>query len=296
MNIDKLLCFLDLVETRNYTETAERLFTTQSNVSKQILSLEKELDAPLLDRSSRKLHLTPAGEALLPHARHLADDYAHLTEALRPFRRSAAPQLRICAIPVMAQYGVTALFARFHRQHPDIQLRIDETEAAVLIPELEAHRCDVIFTRSFALNDGQYEKLVLEQDQFIAVLPPEHPLAGQPSLSIAEMKAETFLQLDQHTQLLEPMLQLCREAGFSPHIGYTGTRMDNILDLVANGMGVSVMMRRAVESTAHGRVALVPIREGHASELAFVRLRSARPAPPCRLLWRFLAEQLTGTD
>lgn len=137
---------------------------------------------------------------------------------------------------------------------------------------------------------------MLEQDQFIAVLPPEHPLAGQLSLSIAEMKAETFLQLDQHTQLLEPMLQLCREAGFSPHIGYTGTRMDNILDLVANGMGVSVMMRRAVESTAHGRVALVPIREGHASELAFVRLRSARPAPPCRLLWRFLAEQLTGTD
>lgn len=289
MNIDKLLCFIDLTETHNYTETAERLFTTQSNISKQILSLEKELDAALFDRSSRKLRLTPAGEALLPHAKHIAADYRRLTEAMCPFRRGASTQLKICAIPVMAQYRVTALFAGFHRQHPDVQLQIEETENDQLLSELDNRRRDAVFTRCFSLDESRYEKLVMERDQFIAVLPPEHPLAQRSSLSVGELKAESFLQLDQHTQLLEPMRRLCCACGFEPHIGYTGTRMDNILDLVANGMGVSLMMRRAVESMDHSRMALVPIREECASELAFIRLQRVSHSQSCEQLWRFLA-------
>lgn len=291
MNIDKLICFLDLAETHSYTETAERLFTAQSNVSKQMLSLEKELNARLLDRSSRKVRLTPAGEALLPHAQRLVADYRQLLEALRPYRGDALPQLRVCAIPVMAQYGVTALFAEFHRRCPDVRFRIDEMETELLLSELDNRRCDAIFARSFDLDESRYEKLVVERDQFIAVLPPDHPLAGQDLLSIAELRQETFLQLDQHTQLLEPMRQLCHEAGFAPHIGYAGTRMDNILDLVANGMGVSLMMRRAVESMEHGHVALVPILEVRDSELIFARLRGARHSPACRQFWQFLTQE-----
>lgn len=73
MDTKRLEYFLDLVETENYSETAERMFTTQGNVSKQILALEKEWDVSLFDRSHRKIRLTEAGSAILPHARQVLE-------------------------------------------------------------------------------------------------------------------------------------------------------------------------------------------------------------------------------
>lgn len=285
MDIQKMKFFIDLAETKNYTETAERLFTTQSNVSKQIISLEKELDTYLFDRTRRHIELTEAGKTLLPYAHRILEDYYALWNATSPYRNSESSMLKIYAIPVMAQYKITGLIADFHKKHTEIRLDIEEIESANLMHELDEGHCDIAYARIFSLDENKYEKITLEYDHFTAVLPKDHALANQKIIDIAQLKDENFLQLDKSTCLLDHVCSICKKSGFLPKIGYTGTLMDNILGLVSNGMGISLMMQHAVESMHHSGIKLVPLADNIKSELAFVRLKGIKHTKASNLFW-----------
>ena len=79
MDLNKFKVFVDLSKTLNYTETAENLFTTQGNISKQILALEKGLNVSLFKRAHRKIELTEQGKLILPYAQNILHDYEELT-------------------------------------------------------------------------------------------------------------------------------------------------------------------------------------------------------------------------
>jgi len=177
MNIERLKYFLDLTVTLNYTETAERFFTTQSNISKQIISLEKELNTVLFSRKHRKIMLTDAGRVLLPYAEKILSDHVSLLNALFPFQNTGHAALRIGAIPVMVNYNVTGFIGEFHRQHPDIQLDVNEIESINLLKELNEGHYDIAYIRIFELDSSKYEKITIEYDQFAVVLPLDHSLA-----------------------------------------------------------------------------------------------------------------------
>ena len=86
MDQQKLRLFLDLTETLNYTETAERNYMTQGNVSKKINALERELQVPLFDRKNRQIQLTEEGQLLLPAIRRIVEDYQALADTLSDYR------------------------------------------------------------------------------------------------------------------------------------------------------------------------------------------------------------------
>lgn len=289
MNIERLKYFLDLTATLNYTETAERFFTTQSNISKQIISLEKELNTILFSREHRKIMLTDAGRALLPYADKILSDHASMLNALLPFQNTGCSTLRIGAIPVMTNYNVTGFIAEFHRQHPDIQLDVSEVESIHLLKELNEGNYDIAYIRIFEFDSGKYEKITMEYDQFAAVLPLNHPLAKKEKICLSELKDQCFLQLDRHTQLIHQFYALCRQAGFEPNVSYTGTRIDNILDFVSQGMGISLMMQNSIRSLNHPGIVIIPLDTTINSELAFIRARHQHHSPASNIFWKFVS-------
>lgn len=153
MELRRLEFLLDLAETENYSETAERMFTTQGNVSKQILALEKELETELIDRSHRKIRLTPAAEQILPNVKKLLEEEKKMKAVLADLRTEHGQILRIQAIPVFAQYHVPELLARFKAQYPQIKVQITETEKKQLEKNLEEGECDVIYTREILVQE-----------------------------------------------------------------------------------------------------------------------------------------------
>ena len=104
MDQQKLQLFLDLTETLNYTETAERNYMTQGNVSKKISALEKELQVPLFDRSNRQIRLTEEGQLLLPDIRRIVRDYQSLADTLTEYREKKKRVLTVHTIPTMPNY------------------------------------------------------------------------------------------------------------------------------------------------------------------------------------------------
>ena len=170
MELRRLEFLLDLAETENYSETAERMFTTQGNVSKQILALEKELETELIDRSHRKIRLTPAAEQILPNVKKLLEEEKKMKAVLADLKTEHGQILRIQAIPVFAQYHVPELLARFKAQYPQIKVQITETEKKQLEKNLEEGECDVIYTR---------EILVQEKNQDMTPVKENSPLDGR---------------------------------------------------------------------------------------------------------------------
>lgn len=282
MELQKLRTLVILSESTNYTQAAERLYTTQSNVSKHILSLERELGIRLVDRNHRYLALTPAGETVVRYGRRILAEYDMMCRALQ----ADQGQLTLACIPIIAHYGVTKLLSGFQKTFPNIQLCVQEREDRNLPDAVRAGLWELAVCRTDQSCSG-LDKLVLYVDHLVAVLPAGHPLAQERCLSLSQLRKEPFLQLGPTSILYQKVLEACHSAGFAPEISYTSTRMENILDLVREGAGISLLMRHAVDYLpTHGGV-LCPLQEEIVSELSLVRATAAPLSRTAHCFWSY---------
>lgn len=274
MDINRLKEFVQLAKTGNYLEAAENLFISQSSLSKHILSLEKELDILLFDRTTRRVKLTDAGRTLLKYAEEmLAIDYQWQT-ALLNLKDTSQQKLDIGTIPIMSAYGITDLISEYKKENPKTQLMVFEGETSLLKERVLAGQSELAFIRRvFPTTEKADSELFsirnFTRDYLVAVLPSEHPLANQDFIHLSELRNENFLFLHQQSILHQISLNACREAGFEPNIVYSGKRAENIVDLVAKGMGISLLMSKPVAYlNTSNDIKLIPVSPYIETEIA----------------------------
>ena len=287
MNILRLKYFIAVAENGSFTEAAELLYTTQSSVSKQILALEKELGVRLFNRTSRKIELTPQGGIVLEHAKKLAAGYDDMMARLSAYEQTCKGYLSIASIPVMAQYRITSIFAGFNRLFPHITLNIEEMETCDIPAALENGSYDLAFMRSEML-DISYETTAVCRDRLAAVLPCGHRLSRKEAISLEELKDEPFLLLNKGTLLYSFCLDACKKAGFTPKVAYTGTRMENIAELVVQNMGISLMMEQAVSYLQNHDIRIIPLSEQIESCISLARLKKREMSPAAASFWKYV--------
>lgn len=290
MRLERLKFFLTVAETGSFSEAAERLYTTQSAVSKQVIALEKELGVSLFDRSRRRVVLTEAGQIVLSYARSITESCNNMLSVVQAYRRSAGGILSVASIPVMGQYGITELVGRFRKSHPGITMSVGELESSEILTALEQGRYEMAFMRAEQLPDSGYECLPLTHDALAALLPESHPLAGEKQISLSLLKDEPFLLLNEGTLLHKMCVDACQRCGFIPRTAYTGTRNENIAELVAMGMGVSLVMEKFFLHLRPAGVRCIPLEEHITSTIALVRLQKHRPTDAACLFWAYIRD------
>ncbi len=284
MDLEKLCSLAALAETGNYTLAAERLYMTQSNLSKHIMALENELNVQLVDRSHKAVALTEAGQITARHALRLISEYKAMLRELE----SRSPVMRVASLPVMAQYDITGIVSDYQRIYPNAKLILDEVEGVLLLDMLLQETYDLAFARTEqGFEHPALEKQIICRDRMAAILPRTHPLAVQPVISLSTLRNETFIMLDRTSTLYAQIIDACRLAGFEPTIAYTGRRMENITDLVARGAGVSLLMEHAASYLHNDQVTIVPLSEPIVSEVSLVRLKRQKLPEACRF-WDFV--------
>lgn len=289
MNILRLKYFIAVTVGGNFSEAAEILYTTQSAVSKQIIALEKELNVQLLDRTKRKVELTQQGRVVLKYAQTIIDDYNSMIMDLSSFEHYNGGNLSIASIPVMAQYDITNIIADFRKMNPYINMFVDEREACDIVPALENRQYDLAFMREEMVDTG-FDILSICKDHFIAVLPIHHALSKEKEISLSQLEDDTFLLLNKGTLLYKSCISACEKVGFTPSVTYTGTRMENIVELVGRGMGVSLMMNQAVSYIHCNKVAIVPLKEYLPSHISLVRLRKKQMTTAAKTFWNYVKQ------
>ncbi len=255
MDTDHLKEFIILAETKNFSEAAVRLSTTQPILSKHIRGLEDELGVPLLVRSGRSVHLSEFGETVLRYAKDLIQQEEEAVLALHQAQIRDRQELLIGMTPAVSHYNLTDILVSFQSLYPDVRFRFLEAESNVLQKKLLDYSCDLAFLREFIPeNDNTFESIDYIEDTLAAILPIDHPLAANTSLRLEQLKDETFLMLPQNTVMQNLCVAACRECGFEPTIGYSGHLANNILELVRQGMGVSMLSKHSVSRENDGIV------------------------------------------
>lgn len=285
MDTERCREFVVLAQTCNYLQAADQLFISQSSLSKHIKALERELDVELFNRTTRRVQLTDYGRTFLPFARKIASTAHDATVALANARDNERRIIDIGSIPVMVPYGITKVLHSFEREHPNTRLRIYEGEADQLRERLRDRSLDLAFIREWdgdvqhEGDDREFETIDFAQDQLAAVLPAGHPLASRPSINLAELANEEFLLLPQGTVMNALITDACAVEGFVPEVRYRGTRAENIIDLVARGMGVSLLMRTPAAYLTRAAVSVVDLQQPIVTTIKLYRLRDREPSP-----------------
>lgn len=288
MEIEYLHEFTVIANLGSFSRAAEELCISQSALSKHIAALERELDTPLLTRNSRNVSLSPAGAQILPMAAEIFSLGNKIRVAAAKESRKDRHILTIASIPVMAQYNITGVLAKFQQQFPQITLDVAECEQHDLDNMLRAGRCELAFTRKSGPGEADMEYLPFAQDHLVAVLPEAHPLAQASQLQLRDFKDQPLLCLDQRTGLYDLCTRLCLQAGFQPDFVYTGHRPENIVGLAAQNMGVALLMQRHTDYVHLQNVVTIDITPRVESTICLVRQKGVRPSRMGQSFWDFV--------
>lgn len=243
--------FTVLAEVKNFWEASERLYLNQSTLSKHIKLMEKELGVPLFTRTTRRVELTKYGEALFPYAQSIIRAEFEYSSLLMQIQNSERGTLSLGTIPAMAQYGITSLLSSFQKKYPESSVKIIEDDPKNLMTLLVNRKCELVFTRETKLS---FEKNFLEdtrtvripyiQDHLVALLPQKHPHACAQTLTLRELKDESFCFVKEDSLMYDICVSACQAANFIPQIAFTSHRLDSIMDMVSNGSHVALLMNQ----------------------------------------------------
>jgi DNA-binding transcriptional LysR family regulator len=243
MDVDARLwrSFTTVAEELHYGRAAERLHITQPALSRQIRDLERELGATLFDRTSRRVVLSRAGQAVLGQARRALTESDRAVRLARLAAHGEAGELAIAVLPAAALAPLPAIIRAYRDAYPAIGVTISECFDDEQLAALAAGRIDAGFLRAAAAPPGiRLETLLTEP--LLAGLPAGHRLARHDRIALSELAAEPFVFFPRHRSVLayDEFIASCRAAGFSPAIVQEASGI-SALGLVAAGLGVTVV-------------------------------------------------------
>jgi DNA-binding transcriptional LysR family regulator len=247
MELRHLRYFVAVAEEKHVTRAAERLGMQQPPLSQQIQALEAELDVQLFRRKPRGVELTQAGEALLVDAQVILARVEHAVAATKRAARGEQGRITVgFTSSVPFHPFMPRIIRAFRDAFPLISLVLEEGGTSELVEALRQERIDTAFIRSPVADPLGLEVRPILEEEMVAALPAAHPLAQRPegeALPLSALAAETFLLYRRPSGpgLYDSILAGCHRAGFTPHVGQEAPRMVSTLNLVAAGLGVSIV-------------------------------------------------------
>lgn len=273
MNIQKYLAFLKTVEYGSITKAAEILSYSQSGVSRMIQDIEKEWGLSLLERSRGGVRLTSDGMKLLPYIQSLCTEYEALQKQVQELKGMESGLIRIGTFSSAATHWLPNIIREFQKDYPNIEYELllgDYTEIETWIQE---GRVDCGFLRLPTLPE--FDTIFLEQDDFLVILPENHPLTKKEKIFLSDLGKEPFLLLekDKNTEISD----FFRKHDFSPNVHFTLWDDYAILAMVESGMGISLLPRLILKRIPY-RVAVRELNVPAYRDIALV-LRNQKTAP-----------------
>jgi len=289
MNIEQLQFFLAVAKTLHFSVAAEGLCISQSSLSKHIKSLEKELGTTLFERTTRNIKLTSAGKAFHLHAEKIVEEYVRMLASVKEFLPTGLRTLSIAAIPVLDCYGLTDMITSFSRRNSDIKVNIFEEDARYAIRELEDHKADIGILRTSYIKGFNFNIFPIIRDEMVLAAGINHPLAKYESVSLSQAEDETFFLLGENTCLLKTFVDECVKCGFYPRLAGSEFRLSTIKHFVAQGLGVTLLMKRVADRIADHYFKIIRLDEKPILTMAIIT-RSERLNKTCRKFLDFALE------
>jgi DNA-binding transcriptional LysR family regulator len=279
MTPQELEAFLAVAEELHFGRAAERLHIAQPPLSRTIRQLEHDVGSALFQRTTRRVRLTSAGEALVEPARQVLESLRSARLAVQSAGRGEIGRVSLGFAGPASHLLVAALGRRVREAHPGIELNLRSTTygpgalRAVIDGDL-----DLAIVRWAEAPRG-VESRIVSEEHYVLVVPDDHRLVGRVLVSMADCRDEAFVALpgDPGSWVHDAFIRAANDAGFSPNIVQRAPESWTAMALVAAGVGITFSVDAAVQNVVQRGIAVVPLREG-------------RQPTYSRLVWRANAE------
>jgi LysR family transcriptional regulator, hydrogen peroxide-inducible genes activator len=264
-SLAQLRAFAAVAEHLHFRDAAAAIGMSQPALSGAVSALEEALGVTLLERTTRKVLLSPAGERLAVRAKGVLAEVGALMEEAEAVRAPFTGALRLGVIPTVAPYLLPTVLRLVHDRYPHLDLQVHEEQTANLIEGLTSGRLDLLLL-AVPLGVPGVVELPLFDEDFVLVTPLDHRLGGREGIPREALRELNLLLLDEGHCLRDQALDICREAGpgfkragRSPSVEGGGGRREGVpvtttaaglstlVQLVAGGLGVTLLPRTALK-------------------------------------------------
>src|SRR3954454_23596016 len=257
MELRQLAYFVAVADEAHFTRAAERLRIAQPAGSQQIRRLEAELGERVFLRDRRSVRLTPAGGALLPHARAALAQVEHGRESIAALRGLVTGPLAVGLVHPLPGRRIVRGIGAFARSHPSVSLSLREGETDALLSAVAdgtLHCAFVGLGPGTEPPDG-FASAVIAREPALLAVHPGHELAAHTAVELSALREEPFVTLTHASRLRHVLEAACLQAGFAPRIAVETTDLAVMVMLAAEGVGVALLPRSGLDG-ADGVVAL----------------------------------------
>ncbi|MFC0600148.1 LysR substrate-binding domain-containing protein [Streptomyces palmae] len=270
-SLSQLRAFVAVAEHLHFRDAASAIGMSQPALSGAVSALEEALGVQLLERTTRKVLLSSAGERLAVRARSVLEAVGDLMEEAEAARAPFTGVLRLGVIPTVAPYLLPTVLRLVHGRYPDLDLQVHEEQTASLLDGLGQGRLDLLLL-ALPLGAPGITEIPLFDEDFVLVVPRGHHLGGREDIPREELRSLDLLLLDEGHCMRDQALDICREVGRAE--GGTGATsaagLNTLVQLVAGGLGVTLLPRTAI-----------PVETGRSGDLTTGSFRA--PAPSRRI-------------
>lgn len=280
MNLQDIRYLVAVAEHRHFGHAAEACNVSQPTLSSQIRKLEDELGVTLLERTNKRVDITPIGSQILVHAQQALASAAQMEAVARASRDPLTGPLKLGVIPTLAPYLMPLILKPLSLAHPGLTIELWEDQTRALIDGLRNHRLDAALLAT-PPDAPEITDLPLFNEPLLAALPLKHRLAKAKQISEQELVPELLVLTDGHC-LASQALTACGAKNGAPRTALQGSMqastLDTLVNLVAAGYGVTLLPALAAASFRQREILIRPL-AGAPSRTIRLASRPAFPRP-----------------
>ena len=280
MNRNHLALFHAVAQAGGISRGAERLHVSQPAVSKQIKELEDALGIRLLERLPRGSRLTDGGKLLAQYVQRMAVVEHETARAIDEFRGLKRGRLAVGASTTIGAYLLPQVFGEFHRQHPDIELRLEIANTETIQNQLMEGSIEVGLTEGL-MEAEHLDSEVFHEDELVAIAPRGHSLLKQKRVTARELCREPFILREAGSGTRAVVERALGKRGLTVKPVLSLASPEAIKRAVIAGVGIAIVSRLAISCELQiGSLAVVPIKDLTIRRpLHLQKLRSKNPSP-----------------
>ncbi len=291
MDFRKIETFLTVAKTGKYTEAADKLFVSQSSLSKQMSQMEKELGVKLFKKTRNGVELTQAGQDFYSYAHKALPEYQRACARLRMYQEGSTYPIRLGALPLTEEYGFADAFSSYWVRNTSVQLEYFERSQEDLISKLERHKIDLAIVRGEMLDPKRIAFIPLVRDELVLACSSKHPLSTLETVSISDLRNEQFILLEEKSDVTQIFRRACDRAGYCPNAPLHHARHRMLIKAVQNNMGISVLPRRLASSYLANDISVASFTDPLYSTLGFAWLKDEPPTPVMRKFVDYVCDE-----
>jgi DNA-binding transcriptional LysR family regulator len=241
MDNHNLKAFITVAELGSFSDAAEHLYLTQSAISKRIALLEQQIGKRLFDRIARQVSLTEAGQALLPRARRILQEYENALQAINDLSGEASGTLRLAISHHLGLHRLPPVLKQFAQKYPNVSLDIEFTDSEKAYDKVLHGDSEVAVITLALQTHHNINSQVIWNDPLRFICAPDHPLAQLQQPALQDLADYPIILPGMNTYTGQIIQKLFQEQEIPLKTPMSTNYLETISTMVEVGLGWSVL-------------------------------------------------------